>query len=134
MLQQEFQALTGLKVSDSAYKQIEEMYMNVGMEKQDFCKDFKKHGESTIMVELFDKVQKLNRVVEGMEKTFAIKAKMEHDMADYLIEQSSKWSVSDLREKAIEMLGAKEYLRRKLEMGLSFWEADKELLKEILSE
>ena len=36
-------------------------------------------------------------------------------MADFLIEQAEKWSASDLREKAIRMIGEREYLRRKID-------------------
>lgn len=54
------------------------------------------------------------------------------DMADFLIEQAEKWSASDLRVTAIEMVGEKEYLRRKIEKGFNLWAADKEMLMEVL--
>lgn len=57
-----------------------------------------------------------------------------NSMVDFLIEQSSKWSASDLRDKAIEMVGRKEYLRRKIEMGIDLWEADKEMAIKVLME
>lgn len=53
-------------------------------------------------------------------------------MADFLIEQAEKWSASDLREKAIRMIGEREYLRWKIERGFNLWEADKVLLVELL--
>ena len=53
-------------------------------------------------------------------------------MADFLIEQAEKWSASDLREKAIRMIGEREYLRRKIERGFNLWEVDKVLLVELL--
>lgn len=53
-------------------------------------------------------------------------------MVDFLIEQSEKWSAGDLRDKAIEMVGKKEYLRRKVEKGFNLWEVDKEILMEVL--
>lgn len=54
------------------------------------------------------------------------------DMADFLIEQAEKWSASDLRVTAIEMVGKKEYLRRKIEKGFNLWEVDKGMLMEVL--
>lgn len=51
---------------------------------------------------------------------------------DFLIEQAEKWSASDLREKAIRMIGEREYLYRKIERGFNLWEADKVLLVELL--
>lgn len=53
-------------------------------------------------------------------------------MIDFLIEQAEKWSASDLREKAIDLVGEKEYIRRKIEKGFNLWKADKEILIEIL--
>lgn len=57
-----------------------------------------------------------------------------YSMVDFLIVQSAKWSAGDLRDKAIEMVGKKEYLRRKIEMGLDLWEADKEIAMKVLME
>ncbi len=48
------------------------------------------------------------------------------------MDQAEKWSASDLREKAIAMIGEKEYLRRKIAKGYNLWDADKKLLDEIL--
>ena len=53
-------------------------------------------------------------------------------LENFLIEQAEKWSALDLREKAITMIGEREYLRRKLAKGYNLWELDKELLDEIL--
>ena len=53
-------------------------------------------------------------------------------LSNFLIDQAEKWSASDLREKAITMIGEREYLRRKLAKGYNLWELDKELLDEIL--
>lgn len=58
--------------------------------------------------------------------------KQKSDMADFLIEQAEKWSASDLKVTAIEMVGEKEYLRRKIEKGFNLWAADKEMLMEVL--
>lgn len=41
-------------------------------------------------------------------------------LANFLIEQAEKWSASDLREKAIAMIGEREYLRRKIAKGTNF--------------
>ena len=50
----------------------------------------------------------------------------------FLIEQAEKWSASDLREKAIEIVGAKKYLSYKISHNMNLWDADKELLIENL--
>lgn len=53
-------------------------------------------------------------------------------LSNFLIAQAEKWSANDLREKAISMIGEKEYLRRKIAAGYNLWDADKELLDIIL--
>ena len=53
-------------------------------------------------------------------------------MANFLIEQAEKWSASDLRDKAISMIGEKEYLHRKIFRNFNLWEVDKDLLLELL--
>ena len=53
-------------------------------------------------------------------------------LSNFLIKQAEKWSANDLREKAISMIGEKEYLRRKIAAGYNLWDADKELLDKIL--
>lgn len=58
--------------------------------------------------------------------------KQKSSMVDFLIEQSEKWSAGDLRNKAIEMVGEKEYLRRKVEKGFDLWAVDKDILMEVL--
>ena len=57
----------------------------------------------------------------------------ENDLANFLMEQAQKLGSSELREKAIEILGAKEYMLRKLKSGTELWEADRELLIETLN-
>ncbi len=53
-------------------------------------------------------------------------------MAEFLIEQVEKWSTTDIRAKAIEMLGASGYLRKKIEKGYGLWVVDRELLMALL--
>ena len=64
-----------------------------------------------------------------------VNAKLTNDKLNlviFLIEQAEKWSASDLREKAIEIVGAKKYLSYKITHNMNLWDADKELLIENL--
>jgi hypothetical protein len=71
---------------------------------------------------------------EHLERTDYIIAKQKQEAEKTRIakEQAEKWSASDLREKAIAMIGEREYLRRKIAKGYNLWKLDKELLDEIL--
>lgn len=119
MTQKEFEERTGLKLKAGDYTEVEEIYMNTELDKDQFCKlwienptALKEIERKTVLVrELYDE---------------------RNSLSNFLIEQAEKWSASDLRERAISMIGGKEYLRRKIARGYNLWDADKELLDSIL--
>ncbi len=66
-------------------------------------------------------------------RSFKAEKIVEHDeMAEFLVEQTEKQSAADIRAKAIEMLGASGYLRKKIEKGYDLWVVDRELLMALL--
>lgn len=79
----------------------------------------KKEAELTEEVEALrdDRVERVNERMELIE---------------FLINSAEKWSATDIREKVIEMIGAKEYIRYKLEHNLNLWELDKELIMTLI--
>lgn len=119
MTQKEFEERTGLKLSADGYTEVEECYMNTELDKDAFCK---------LWVENPDALREIET------KTVLVRELYEErkSLANFLIDQAEKWSASDLREKAIAMIGEKEYLRRKIARGYNLWDADKELLDNIL--
>lgn len=121
MTQKEFTEITGLNVNAETYESIEKVYMNTDLDKDAFCKAWKSNR---------------NLLHEVETKTILVRELYEqrNQMVDFLIKQAEKWSASDLRLKAIQMIGEKEYLRRKLERGYNLWEEDKKMLNEILLE
>ena len=54
-------------------------------------------------------------------------------MADFLIEQAEATGSFALREKAIKLIGIKDFLRRKIDAGFALWEDDRKALAEILT-
>lgn len=119
MTQKEFEERTGRSVTAEVYANIEKVYMNTNLDKDAFCKAY----------------MKAPQVLSELEKQTVLARKLFEEkkcMADFLIMQAEKWSASDLREKAIRMIGEREYLRRKIERGFNLWEADKVLLVELL--
>ena len=119
MTQKEFEDRTWLKLKVGDYTEVEQCYMNTDIDKDLFCSLWMKNPAAlkeieckTVLVrELFDERKSLE---------------------NFLIEQAEKCSSTDLRNRAILMLGEREYLRRKIERGFNLWEADKEMLIEIL--
>ena len=141
MTQQEFETRTGLNVSASEFDFIHRVYMAAGaLGKDDFCKEWKASHKairtSAILCAIVEEnehnvgyIGSLQSQLKREKENF--KAYSEH-MADFLILQAEKWSASDLREKAIKLVGIKEYLRRRIEFGFGLWADDKQALDEIL--
>lgn len=119
MLQQEFEELIGLKVSSESYAEVEECYMNTDLDKAMFCKLWVENP--TALKEIERKMVLVRKLYEERNST-----------VDFLIEQAEKWSASDLRERAISIIGEREYLRRKIEKGYNLWETDRKLLVDFL--
>lgn len=140
MTQQEFETRTGLTVTTNEYAYIQRVYMASNFQKDEFCKEWKKNpslATSNLVCDLVMEIETLRGSYETLQKEYTRAcdgAKQEvSSMADFLILQAEKWSASDLREKAIKMVGIKEYIRRRLNFGFGLWEEDKKALTEILT-
>lgn len=140
MTQQEFENLTGLKTNANDFDHINRIYMAAGeMDKQAFCKDYNPIVRDSLIVSyLVSEVEELRGTVKNYENQVKADADCLHQfqdsMVDFLVLQAEKWSASDLREKAIKMVGFREYLRRRLVFGFGLWESDRKELEIILSE
>ena len=140
MTQQEFETRTGLTVTANQFDYIHRVYMASNFQKDEFCKEWKKNhslATSNLVCDLVMEIENLRGAHETLQKEYTracdgAKAEVS-SMADFLILQAEKWSASDLREKAIKMVGIKEYLRRRIEFGFGLWEEDKKALSEILT-
>ena len=158
MLQQEFEERVGFTVtSDCYHKCIEPEYNASKLGKDEWCKQWKKdHGIQRAyswmairvealekytkeMSQVFDdnvaKEQEINRLrieLETVSNCLDARNKQLSDLNIFMIEQSNAYSSTELRAKAIKLMGAKEYLRYKLANNLSLWEADRNMLIDII--
>ena len=158
MLQSEFEERVGFTVtSDCYHKCIEPEYNASKLGKDEWCKQWKKdHGIQrayswmAIRVEELEKFAKemgdvfadneakvqeiddLKTSLESVSDSLASRNKQLSELLCFMIEQSNAYSSTELRAKAIELMGAKEYLRYKLANNLSLWEADRNMLIDII--
>lgn len=158
MLQQEFEGRVGFTVtSDCYHKCIEPEYDASKLEKDEWCKQWEKdHGIQRAYSWMAKRVEELEKFTEEMGNVFAdneakvqeiddLKTSLESvsdslasrnkqlsELLCFMIEQSNAYSSTELRAKAIELMGAKEYLRYKLANNLSLWEADRNMLIDII--
>ena len=133
MTKQEFIDRTGLTPTDEEYVTIEAIYMAAeSLDKNEFCMEYKKHGDSSLVKSLFNEVKKMNELAYATNDDFHSFQLKEREYAMFLVEQAEKLSASDLRDKAIAMLGVKEYLIYKLDRGFNLWESDRQLMLKLL--
>ena len=158
MLQQEFEERVGFTVTSDCYHEcIEPEYNASKLGKDDWCKQWKKdHGIQRAYTWMAKRVEELEKFTEEMGNVFAdneakvqeiddLKTSLESvsdslasrnkqlsELLYFMIEQSNTYGSSELRAKAIELMGAKEYLRYKLANNLTLWEADRNLLIDII--
>lgn len=158
MLQSEFEERVGFTVtSDCYHKFIEPEYNASKLEKDEWCKQWKKdHGIQRAYSWMAKRVEELEKSIKEMSQVFEdniakqleierlraendtisncleARNKQLSDLNIFMIEQSNAYSSSELRAKAIKSMGAKEYLRYKLANNLSLWEADRNMLIDII--
>ena len=140
MTQQEFETRTGLTVTTNEYTYIERVYMASNLQKDEFCNEWKKNRSlagSNLVCDLVMEIEALRGSYETLHKEYTRACdgftQENSNMADFLILEAENCSASDLREKAIKMVGIKEYIRRRIDFGFSLWEEDKKALTEILT-
>lgn len=133
MTRKEFEERTGLNVSAVEFCTVNDIYMAAGeMDKDTFCKEWKKHSESKLLAELWKRVKHEHDL--GMQK------KEECDklygerweLVDFLLERAQKFGDEELLLKAIDMVGHAEVIRRKLTLEMPLWERDRAYIKENL--
>lgn len=123
----EFNERTNAHLTEDQYKPVENMYNEAGnIQKDQFCADWKKHNDSVLLQEFFAQSERLKCKVDGYRNQI-------NEIALFLVDQAEKWSASDLRSKAIQMLGIETYLRIKIQKGYNLWQKDLDALVEILS-
>ena len=158
MLQQEFEERVGFTVTSDCYHEcIEPEYDASKLEKDEWCKQWKKdHGIQRAYSWMAKRVEELEKSIkemgnvladneakvqeiddlktslESVSNSLASRNKQLSELLCFMIEQSNAYGSTELRAKAIELMGAKEYLRYKLANNLTLWEADRNMLMDII--
>ena len=117
MTQKEFEDRTGLKPTPEEFNYIHALYMNTVMDKDEFCKDYKKHGASAIMREVH--VVATNYKLRLEEKNIETS-----DIVDFLIGKACAYEDTDFYKMAVTMVGQREVTYRKIKMSLPLWDED----------
>lgn len=127
MQKSEFIQRTGIELTDEQYQRVEGIYLNAGnMDKDEFCEDYKKHGESMILNTYFDQSKKLR------EKQDTYREK-QITLAHFLIKKSMIGGDKDMIREAISLIGEQKYIQHKLEKGYNLFDTDKELIISLIN-
>jgi len=155
MMINEFIERTGFKPTEYYYHaEIEREYEASDMDKDKWCKLWMKNGgiqkaydamckdaaANKLKVDAYEKritflqnkEAELTEEVEALRDDRVERINERMELIEFLINSAEKWSATDIREKVIEMIGAKEYIRYKLEHDLNLWELDKELIMTLI--
>lgn len=122
MTLKEFEDRTGFKPTGEDFNYAHAVYMNTSMDKDEFCKDFKKHGDSKIMRDVH--VRAVNFELLNKQKDERI-----NELVDLLIGKSRAYDDSDFRKMAVRLVGEQKVVLKTVEMNLPLWEEDKEFIK-----
>lgn len=155
MMINEFIERTGFKPTEYYYHaEIEREYEASDMDKDKWCKQWLKNGgiqkaydamckdaaANKLKVDAYEKritflqnkEAELTEEVEALRDDRVERINERMELIEFLINSAEKWSATDIREKVIEMIGAKEYILYKLEHDLNLWELDKELIMTLI--
>lgn len=119
MLRSEFEQRVNYKVTEEDFKSINEMYMDTDLDKDDFCLLY---NTSKVIT------QKVADVARERKQLREEKIKLGYLMAD----QFQKLGTMDLRNKAVEFLGARNYLLYVLEKKYAITDEDRDLITSLI--
>ena len=99
------------------------------MDKDTFCKEWKQHGESKLLAELWNTVKREHDM--GMEKKEECDNLHQErwELVYFLLERAQKFGDEERLIKAIDMVGHADVIRRKLTLEMPLWERDREYIK-----
>ena len=113
MTQKEFEDRTGLKPTNGEFGYIHDVYMQTSMDKDEFCKDFKKHGDSRIIRDVHVRVLNYEMKCERQKEVI-------DNLTDFLIGKAHAYDDTDFRKEAVGLVGEMEVVKRTIELGFRF--------------
>lgn len=133
MTRQEFEERTNLQVKEDDFTAIHEVYMTTDHDKDEFCDVMKQ-----MMRNLggFEYIRDLGLALaeqrrKSREQQDRLLAKV-NELTDFIFEQSYDSDETELKKKAKELLGEREYLARCLENEVELCSEDIDAIKSIL--
>ncbi|MDY4752560.1 MAG: hypothetical protein SPD44_07615 [Prevotella sp.] len=141
MLQKEFEDRIGRSVSEQEYLDANYMYENAGdMDKDEFCREWLKIGNSRLVKCLAEKIYLLNKYLQEKDKRQNELREIISNDADSILEIENlvlKGETTERITKLLDhqvwlMIGDKELILRKINMDMDLSEFEKNYIKEYI--
>ena len=133
MLQKEFEALTGKKVTAEEYAEIEKVYMAAcGMDKQEFCAAWNAGKLCYIVDELVKHVRALEEVRDRKKAQVDAAEKKAEAAARMLLAKADKYDDGDLKTVAIDLVGLMQVVLIDVEEGYKLSNVERDYILENL--
>ena len=141
MLQKEFEDRIGRSVSEQEYLDANYMYENAGdMDKDEFCREWLKIGNSRLVKCLAEKIYLLNKYLQEKDKRQNELREIISNDADSILEIENLVLKGETTERITKfldhqvwlMIGAKELILRKINMDMDLSEFEKNYIKEYI--
>lgn len=122
MTQQEFIDLTGLTPTSEEFATIHRIYMACAtLNKDEFCRDYKKHGMSRIVAQLLDALineeRKADAIFEKMTTVEQAANTRNLDMAVFLLGKAAAYDDPDFEYEALKLVSRSTAILIKVKNG-----------------
>lgn len=133
MLQKEFEALTGKKVTAEEYAEIENMYMAASdMDKQEFCAAWNAGKLCYIVDEIVKHVRVLEEARDHKKAQVDAAEKKAEAAARMLLTKADKYDDGDLKTVAIDLVGLMQVVLIDVEEGYKLSNVERDYILENL--
>lgn len=129
MTQQEFSERTGLHPTDEKFKFIDDMYMYCGtLDKDDFCHDYKAHGNSHIIYDLMDTIEAKTKAYDNVFNAYEAfrnqRYTKELALATVLLGKAAAYNDPDLEREALQLVSRNTAILIKIKEGFQLTDDD----------
>lgn len=129
MTHQEFIDSTGLTPTAEEFATIHRIYMACAtLDKDEFCRDYKKHGMSRIITELLDKIIFEERKVDNIYTQYT---ELEHKtyegnlkLAQFLLGKAAAYNDPDFEDEALKLISRNTAILIKIKEGYQLTDDD----------
>ena len=128
MTQQEFTDRTGLTPTEMEFQYVHDIYMQTNLNKDMFCRDYKKHGKSEIIEELYGKLAAKIRAFDELftrhDNYKSERYKQELELARFLLSKAAAYNDPDLEREALKLVSRNTAILIKIKEGYQLTDDD----------